>query len=255
MPVLQRLRTALKTLSVGDRSAYRLGLSLLLLALSSCATLSAAAPEPELVITGLSALKKPDLARPVAEARAAARAGLVKWNVRFVLDRSRSRPLLKLVGEAASAGVTPASEPRKPVGQRATIRLKRTEAELAALRGLQVVRVQTEASGLDLAVAQDRADRALFRDAVLVFANARGLQDPQLYGSITIVNYSATDEGDRIVVRADLSVAFGPRAKVLNEGTPVASVSEDREETGEESWSDGQENDQPTSAPASAPVK
>ncbi len=203
----------------------------------------------------MSALKKPEMARPLAEARAAARAGLVKWNVRFVLDRSRSRPLLKLVGEAASAGVTPLVEPRKPAGQRATIRLKRTEAELAALRGLQVVRVQAEASGLDLAVAQDRADRALFRDAILVFANARGVKEPQLYGTITIVNYSAVDEGDRVSVRADLSVSFGARAKVLGEGTPVATVSEDREETGEEDWSDGSTQAQATSAPASAPGK
>ena len=211
-------------------------------------------PDRELVITGLSANKKPELARAVAEARATARAGLVKWNARFVLDRSQKRPMLKLVGEATSSGVVPVLEPRKPSGQRATIRLKRTEAELAALRGLQVVKVQAEASGLDLAVAQDRADRALFRDAILTFASARGLTDSQLYGTITIVNYSAMDEGDRVAVRAELSVSFGARSSVINDGTPRATVSEEREETPEEEWEVAPQPE-PSSAPASAPVK
>ena len=221
---------------------------------TACATLGTAQPQKELVITGLSASKNPELAKKVAQARAVSRAGLVKSNVRFVLDRSRGKPMLKLVGEQTSAGISPDFEARKPAGQKALIRLQRTQAELDALSGLKIAHVEAEAAGLDLAVAQDRADRALFREAILRFAAAEQVGDPQLYGALTIVNYSAKDEGDRVSVNADIHVKFGDRSSTLSERTERKTFSEDQEEVPEENIELATDV-QGEAAPASTEVK
>lgn len=206
--------------------------------LSACAVLGKAEPQQELSIRGLSTNKNPQLADNVATARASNRAAWIKSNPRFVLDRSRGKPMLKLVGEPTSTGLAPELTPMKPVGKKATIKLKRSPAELTALSSLQVVRVATEASGLDLAVAHDRADRAVYREAILRFAQAQGKNDPTLYGTLIIVNYDADQKDDRVIVTADISVSFGDKTTVVSEQVAKTVVNEDQEEVPEEKGSD-----------------
>jgi hypothetical protein len=217
--------------------------------LCACATLTRVQPAPEVLVRGLSSSKNPELAKDVARSRATVRAGLIKSSGRFVLDRSRGKPMLKLLSEPTSTGLSPDFEALRPVGQQAVIRLKRTPAELEALSQLQVVRVKTEASGLDLAVAQDRADRALFRDAILLFASAQLQNDPQLYGTLTIVNYGADATNERVVVRADIAVTFGSRSAVLARQAQKTTVNEDQEEVPEEKIDPPREEPASQSAP------
>lgn len=180
----------------------------LTLLLAGCVSLSTVPPVSEVTVVAVSSGRDVALAESVARNRAIARAGQIKQGLGFVLDRSRAKPMLKVFTES-TAGVIPSVEPRKPSGMRATIALQRTPAELQALAALKVARMQTEASGLDIAVAHDRADRTLYKEAILLFAKAEGKKERVLSGRITIVNYTAEDEKNMVRVQADVHVSFG----------------------------------------------
>jgi hypothetical protein len=216
---------------------YSVGVSLkhfvvlLFFLISSCATLKRVEPLSEIVVVGVSSNKNLELANSAARARALDRAAQITstQGTAFAFDRSHGKTILKLISQNVSAGVTPELEARKPVGARATIRVTRSASDLETLRALETVHVKAQASGLDLAVAQMRADRVLYRESIQHFARVRGKGDAKLYGLLRIVNYKVGDTGDTVDVEADIAVTFGTEA-VMRQQSERAAVSEELEE-------------------------
>jgi hypothetical protein len=75
----------------------------------------------------------------------------------------------------------------------------------------------------------ERADRAVYRSAILQFAQAKSRFDPKLFGVLRVVNYHATDDGDSVRVTADVAVMFGTDA-VMRKQAQQTQVSEEKEE-------------------------
>jgi hypothetical protein len=196
-----------------------------------CASLQHAKPEREIVLIGVSSVRNLELAKDTARGRVLDRASqiLSPTGIAFALDRSRGKPMLKIMSQGVPSGLTAEIEPRKPQGARATVKIARSDNDLADLRALDVVSVSADASGLDLAIAQERADRALFREAILRFASAKGLNDPKLYGRLRVVGYRAKDAGENVHVDAEISVAFSTDAEVRGEAKK-SYVNEELEE-------------------------
>ncbi len=195
------------------------------------ASLERAEPERELTVVAVSSSRDEAAAKEVARGRALERAAKIghPGGMAFSLAKSRAKPRLKLMSRGVSLGLTPEIEVRKPSGARATIKLTRPDNALADLAALRIVRASAQASGLDLAVAQDRADRAVFCDAILRAAAALRKTDATLYGVLRVVNYHAADEGETVRVTADVSVTFGDDS-VVREQTQQTHVNEELEE-------------------------
>jgi len=205
---------------------------LLPLFLVHCATLQRAKPEREIVLMAVSSIRNPELARDTVRARVLDRAAQMMnpQGIAFALDRSRGKPMLKLVSQNVASGLTPEVEPRKPIGARATVKIIRSESDLVELQALEVVDVAANATGLDVAIAQERADRAIYREAILRFAAAKGLSDPKLYGRLRVVSYQAVDSGEDIRVDAQISVVFSTDAVVRQAEEKKTFVNEELEE-------------------------
>src|SRR5687767_13600320 len=89
--------------------------------LASCARIERAAPERELLVTAVSSVRDAGLAKQNASARALDRAAALysPSGIAFALDRSRGKPMLKLISQSVSTGVQAETETRKPAGARA----------------------------------------------------------------------------------------------------------------------------------------
>jgi hypothetical protein len=172
--------------------------------LAGCALHTARNPAAALEIVGFSSQKNSDLAVAAASNRALTRAAWVAKP--GALHFTYTRTSLKLfTPEAAFEGLTAKTERQEPFGARAVIRVVRSAEEQRALAGRSTVHVRATARSLDLAVAQERADRSAIKQAIAACASG----DAPQTGALTVVNYAASAAGQEVTVVADVIVSFG----------------------------------------------
>ncbi len=176
---------------------------------AACSGVHALQPGSEVEVLGLSTLRSNELAMSAATNRALARATWIAHpdTLRFSLTRQGKSVAFKLFApETPLTGVVPQNERLHPFGARSKVMVKRTAEETAALAKLKAVHVQASARGLDLSVAQMRAERSAFETAVLKVASDDA---GALSGTLTIVNYHAESATEEVTVSADVAVRFG----------------------------------------------